>query len=28
MVNGRGAELGQVLQNQDTIAFSPPVGGM
>lgn len=28
MVNSRGAELGQVLQNQDTVAFSPPVGGM
>ena len=28
MVNSRGAELGQVLQDQDTVAFSPPVGGM
>lgn len=28
MVNSRAAELGQVLQNQDTVAFSPPVGGM
>ena len=28
MVNSRQAELSQVLQNQDTVAFSPPVGGM
>lgn len=28
MVNSRQAEFGQILQNQDTVAFSPPVGGM
>lgn len=28
MVNSRAAEFSQVLQNQDTVAFSPPVGGM
>lgn len=28
MVNSRQAELGRILQNQDTVAFSPPVGGM
>lgn len=28
MVNNCQAEFGQVLQNQDTVAFSPPVGGM
>jgi len=27
-VNSREAEFGQVLQNGDTVAFSPPVGGM
>lgn len=27
-VNSRGAEFDQVLQNGDTVAFSPPVGGM
>ena len=28
MVNSRQVDLGQILQNQDTVAFSPPVGGM
>lgn len=28
MVNSRVVEFDQVLQNQDTVAFSPPVGGM
>jgi len=28
MVNSCPAEFGQILKNQDTIAFSPPVGGM
>ncbi|TGE33382.1 MoaD/ThiS family protein [Desulfosporosinus sp. Sb-LF] len=28
MVNNRQAEFEQVLQDQDTVAFSPPVGGM
>jgi len=28
MVNSQQVEFGQVLQNQDTVAFSPPVGGM
>ena len=28
MVNSREVEFDQVLQNQDTVAFSPPVGGM
>ena len=28
MVNSCQAEFGQILQNQDTVAFSPPVGGM
>ncbi len=28
MVNSRAAGFDQVLQNQDTVAFSPPVGGM
>lgn len=28
MVNSRQAEFNQILQNQDTVAFSPPVGGM
>ena len=28
LVNSRQAEFGQVLQNGDTVAFSPPVGGM
>ncbi|MDP4126622.1 MAG: MoaD/ThiS family protein [Bacillota bacterium] len=28
MVNSQQAEFGQILQNQDTVAFSPPVGGM
>lgn len=28
LVNCRGAELKQVLNNQDTVEFSPPVGGM
>ena len=28
MVNSCAAEFDQVLQNQDTVAFSPPVGGM
>ncbi len=28
MVNSRVAEFGQELQNQDIVAFSPPVGGM
>jgi sulfur-carrier protein len=27
-VNSREAEFGHVLQNGDTVAFSPPVGGM
>jgi molybdopterin converting factor small subunit len=27
-VNCREAEFGQTLQNGDTVAFSPPVGGM
>ena len=27
-VNSRVAEFGQVLQSGDTVAFSPPVGGM
>jgi molybdopterin converting factor small subunit len=27
-VNSREAEFGQVLQDGDTVAFSPPVGGM
>lgn len=27
-VNSREAEFGKVLENGDTIAFSPPVGGM
>jgi len=27
-VNSREAEFGQILQNGDTVAFSPPVGGM
>lgn len=28
LVNSRQAEFGQVLQNGDIVAFSPPVGGM
>lgn len=28
MVNSRVVEFDQVVQNQDTVAFSPPVGGM
>ena len=28
MVNSCAAELDQVLTNEDTVAFSPPVGGM
>lgn len=28
LVNSRVAEFGQVLQSGDTVAFSPPVGGM
>jgi molybdopterin synthase sulfur carrier subunit len=28
MVNSRVVEFDQVLQNQDIVAFSPPVGGM
>ena len=28
MVNSHVVEFDQVLQNQDTVAFSPPVGGM
>ena len=28
MVNSQQAEFGRILQNQDTVAFSPPVGGM
>ena len=28
LVNSREAKLKQVLHNQDTVAFSPPVGGM
>ena len=27
MVNGAGAELGQVLQDNDRVGLSPPVGG-
>lgn len=27
LVNSRAAEFGHLLQNGDTIAFSPPVGG-
>ncbi|WP_434511866.1 MoaD/ThiS family protein [Desulfitobacterium sp. AusDCA] len=27
-VNNREAEFGQVLENGDRVAFSPPVGGM
>ncbi len=27
-VNSRQAEYGQILQNGDTVAFSPPAGGM
>ncbi|KUO70386.1 MAG: molybdopterin synthase sulfur carrier subunit [Desulfosporosinus sp. BRH_c37] len=28
MVNSRVVEFGQEVQNQDIVAFSPPVGGM
>ena len=28
MVNSQQAEFGRILQNQDTVAFSPPVGAM
>ncbi|OLN29088.1 MoaD/ThiS family protein [Desulfosporosinus metallidurans] len=28
MVNSHQAEFGQILLNHDTVAFSPPVGGM
>lgn len=28
LVNSRAAEFEDVLQNGDTVAFSPPVGGM
>lgn len=28
LVNSNNVEFGQVLQNGDTVAFSPPVGGM
>jgi molybdopterin synthase sulfur carrier subunit len=28
MVNSRVVQFDQVLQNQDIVAFSPPVGGM
>lgn len=28
LVNSREAEFGHLLQNGDTVAFSPPVGGM
>ncbi|HVJ49051.1 MoaD/ThiS family protein [Desulfitobacterium sp.] len=28
LVNSHNVEFGHVLQNGDTVAFSPPVGGM